>query len=222
MAAFGTAACNRPAEETREEATEIDQQVDRQQNEVAELEQRTNELERDWNAAQERLSKRTDAAATEAKAEIQEMIADVKREVAELRSTSADNWWDRTEQDIESAAGEVEQDVKRFARRWTPDVDNDNVGTTGNADTWEARRDRLVNRMQARIDSMEQALRDVGPDADKEDVEETRAEIRDMREENDRLRGADENDWWDVTRERVNNFIERIDARIDRLINDNT
>jgi uncharacterized protein HemX len=220
VAAIGASACNRAAEEAREEGTEVNQEVRQQQDEAARLEQRAEELERDWDAAQERLAKRTDAATTEAKAEIQEAIADVKNEVAELKTTNVENWWNRTEQDMEAMAGEVEQDVKRFARRWTPNVDKE-VGTAGDADTWAARRDRLVSRMQARIDSMEQAIRDFdGPDADKEDVEETRARIRDMREENDRLRAADEDDWWDVTRERVNNFIDRIDARIDRLTSD--
>jgi hypothetical protein len=79
-----------------------------------------------------------------------------------------------------------------------------------------------VNATQRRLDAMEQALRDIdGPDVDKEDVEETRARVRAMREENERLRQASDDDWWDVTRDRVTRTVDRIEDRIDRLVTNN-
>ena len=83
------------------------------------------------------------------------------------------------------------------------------------------RRDRLIARMQARIEALEAALRDVNVrNADQADVEDTRTRVQQLREDTDRLRDASEPEWWDVTKQRVEMYIERIDAAIDRLTND--
>ena len=226
-AALASSACTRPAQqEVREEAAEADREVDQLQQrrveETARLEQRVNELERKWDQAQAKLEGRTDAAAKRARGEIQEELADAKRELAELKTVDVDNWWERHEREWERSAADTEADVKRSARRWTPAVEDKAAAVAGNSETWAARRDRLVNAAQRRLDAMEQALRDIdGPDVDKEDVEETRARVRAMREENERLRKATDDDWWDVTRDRVTRTVDRIEDRIDRLVTNN-
>jgi hypothetical protein len=227
-AALTASACTRPAqEEAREEAAEADREVDqiqqRRVEETARLEQRVNELERKWDASQVKLEGRTDAAATRARAELREELAEAKRELEEVKTVDASNWWDRHEREWERRAADTEADVKRHAPRWNPEaVEDKTAATVGDSDTWAARRDRLVNATQRRIDAMEQALRNIdGPDVDKEEVEETRARVRTMREENERLRQATEDDWWDVTRDRVTRTVDRIEDRIDRLVTNN-
>jgi|SRR5687767_3267537 len=225
--ALASSACTRPAQqEAREEAAEVDREVDqlrqRQVEETARLEQRVNELERKWDQSQAKLEGRTDAAAKRARTEIQDELADAKRELAELKTVDATNWWERHEREWERSAADAEADVKRSARRWAPAVEDKAAAVAGDSETWAARRDRLVNATQRRLDAMEQALRDIdGPDVDKEDVEETRARVRAMREENERLRQASDDDWWDVTRDRVTRTIDRIEDRIDRLVTNN-
>ena len=225
--ALAPSACTRPAQqEAREEAAEVDREVDQLQQrrveETARLEQRVNELERKWDQSQAKLEGRTDAAAKRARTEIQEELADAKRELAELKTVDANNWWERHEREWERSAADAEADVKRFARRWAPAVEDKAAAVAGDSETWAARRDRLVNATQRRLDAMEQALRDIdGPDVDKEDVEETRARVRAMREENERLRQATDDDWWDVTRDRVTRTVDRIEDRIDRLVTNN-
>jgi septal ring factor EnvC (AmiA/AmiB activator) len=226
-AVFGASGCTRAAqEEVREETAEVEQEVDqlrqRRVEETARLQQRVNELERKWEQAQTKLAGRTDAAATRAKAEIRDELADAKRELAELETVVADNWWDRHQREWARAATDTEAAVKRSARRWTPAVEDKAAAVVGDSDTWAARRDRLVNAAQKRIDGMEQALRDIdGPDVDKEDLEATRTRVRMMREENERLRKATDDDWWDITRDRVTRTVDRIEDRIDRLVTDN-
>jgi hypothetical protein len=214
-------ACDRgrPAEDSTPQTTNIEAQE--RENDRARLEGRVDELEREWNQAQDRLSRGTSKVAAEAKQEIKEAIAEVRQEVRELRNVNADNWWQRTQNTLEEEANEAEQDVRQFARRWAPAESSNEVGTTG--DDWRARRDRLVSRIEARIDAMEQALRDdAARGANQRDVEETRERVSDLRKETNRLRNASEEDWWDVTRDRMNDYIDRIEASIRRLGNDDS
>jgi hypothetical protein len=218
-AALTASACNRPepAEEVRDEAADARQ---RQQDEAAQLETRIADLDREWSEMQAKIASKTGQATTALKAEVQEDLANVREAVADLRTTNAENWWERHERTLERTAEDVEQDVRRFARRWTePELDVE--GTVGTAETWEARRERFVRRMEARIESMETALKDIDlKGAQETEVEDTRARVRKMREDTDRLRNASENDWWEITKARVSEYIDRVDRSIDRLDDD--
>jgi hypothetical protein len=121
---------------------------------------------------------------------------------------------------MERTAQDVEQDVRRFARRWTePKLEAE--GTVGSADNWEVRRERFARRMEARIDAMENALKDINlRGAQETEVEDTRARLKKMREDTDRLHNATEEDWWEITKNRVNDYIERVDRSINRLDDD--
>jgi len=215
-AALGTSACNRPAEEPARQESAADRQRQEQQEEATRLDRRLDELERDWATAQGELKSDADAATTAVKAEIQEDLKNAREAIDELQSTTAANWWERHQRVVERTADDVEQDVKRFARRWTPP--SAEVGTTGADSAWEARRDQLVRRMDARVEAMEEALEDIDlRGAPEREVEDTRARVKKMKEDADRLRRASENDWWDITKERVNEYIDRLDASIDRV-----
>ena len=88
-------------------------------------------------------------------------------------------------------------------------------------DAWEARRDRFAARMNARIDAMENALKDVDvKGAAETEVEDTRARLKKMREDTDRLHNATEEDWWEITKKRVDDYIDRVDRSINRLDDD--
>jgi hypothetical protein len=214
-AALGTSACNRPAEEPTQQSA-VDRQRQEQQEEATRLDQRLTELERDWTSVQGQLKSDADAATTAVKAEIQEDLKNARGAVDELKSTTEANWWQRHERVVERTADEVEEDVRRFARRWTPPAAA--VGTTGADSAWEARRDQLVKRMDARIEAMERALEDIDlRGAQEREVEDTRARVKKMKEDADRLRNASEDDWWDITKKRVNEYVDRLDASIDRV-----
>lgn len=223
--ALFTFACNRPdtaGDVARQEAAagadpQQQQQRQQQQDEAARLERQLAELEREWQQTQAKVSGRTEAATAELKAEIQEDLTNARDAIGDLRTTTAQNWWERHERVMEQTADEVEQDVRRFARRWTPGEARE-VGTAGTTTSWEARRDQLVARMEARIDAMEKALEDVDlRGAQQAEVDDTRARVRKMKEDTDRLRNASATDWWDITKQRVTDYLERVEASIDRV-----
>jgi hypothetical protein len=219
-AALASGACTRAEQqETREEAAEeTDQTRQQAREEKARLQTRLDALEKRWEETQARAAKEARELSAETKAEINEGIAATRREIDGIDTVDAENWWERHERATVREAGEAEQDVKRHARRWTPEVKDDVAATVGTEATWEARRDRLVAATQRRIDSMEAALKNVdGPDVDKADVERTRARVRTMREENEALRKASDDDWWEMTSRRITRYIDRLEDRIDAL-----
>ena len=221
-AGLTVAACNRPTTEeqpARQDAAADDR--DRQQDEVAQLERRAADLEREWNEMEARVSRDTAAATTALKAEVKEDLTNVREAIADLRTTTPQNWWERHERVMEQNVEDIEADVKRFARRWNEPEATAEVGTTGEATTWEARRDRLVTRLQNRIDAMEEALKDVDlKGAEETEVEDTRARVLKLKTDAERLRTASEEDWWELTKDRVNEYIERVDRSIKRLDDD--
>lgn len=219
-AALAAGACNRARTDgpAREDTTA--EQRQHQQDEAAQLERRAADLEREWNEMQARLEKETAEPTATLKAEVKEDVANVREAVDDLKTTTPENWWERHEQRMEQTANDVEQDVRRFARRWTAPETKTEVGTTG-ATGWEARRDRLVARLEARVDAMEEALKEVDlKGAPETEVEDTRARVRKLREDTDRMKKASADDWWDITRQRVADYIDRVDRSIDRLDND--
>ena len=224
-AALATGACTRAEQqETREEAAqETDQARQRAQEEQTRLEARLETLEKRWEETQARAAKEGREVSAATRTEINEAIAATRREIDELETVDAENWWERQERAMVRETSEAERDVKRYAPKWMSDVKDDIEAAVGNEATWEARRDRAVAAMQRRIDSMEQALRNIdGPDVDREDVERTRTRVRTMREENETLRNATDDDWWEITSRRVARYIDRLEDRIDALNEPNT
>jgi hypothetical protein len=218
-AALTASACTRtePTEEAvRDEAAEA---RERMQAEVAELETKVADLDREWNEMQAKMAKETNKATTALQSEVKEDLTNAREAVADLKTTTVDNWWERHEQRLERTASDVEQDVKRFARKW--DAPMFEAEAAAAADTWEVRRERFARRMEARIDAMENALKDVDlKGAAETEVEDTRARVKKMREDTDRLKNAAEKDWWDITKARVSDYIERVDRSIRRLDDD--
>jgi chromosome segregation ATPase len=219
-AALTVTACNRsqPAEESvRDEAAEARQKI---QNEAAELDKKVADLDREWNEMQAKLADEKNKATAALQAEIKEDLTNAREAVADLKTTTEANWWERHEQRMERTAQDIEEDVRRFARRWAePKLEAE--GTIGSSDNWEARRERFARRMESRIEAMENALKDVElKGAQETEVEDTRARLKKMREDTDRLHNATEEDWWEITKERVNDYIERVDRSINRLDDD--
>ncbi len=218
-AALATGACTRAEQqETREEAAEETNQARQEAlEEKARLEARLEGLEKRWDETQARAAKEGREVSAATKAEVNEAIAATKREIDEIDTVDVENWWERHERAAVREAGDAERDVKRHLPKWT-EVKAETAEAVGTEATWAARRDRFVAASQRRIDAMEQALRDInGPDVDREDVERTRARVRTMREENETLRKATDDDWWELTSRRVAGYIDRLEDRIDAL-----
>jgi hypothetical protein len=72
--------------------------------------------------------------------------------------------------------------------------------------------------MRTRVDAMKQALDNVKASGPKEtEVEDIRARINKLSDDVDRLKSASPDDWWDVTKARVTEYVDRIDRSVNRL-----
>jgi TolA-binding protein len=218
-----TLGCNRaePVEDSAPAAASAEQQREK---DVEQLERRFEEIERDWNQTVAAVSNGLEPAAAELRDDLQEDVARLRDEIEQLRTTTAKNWWERQERELERAAEEVERDVRRVARDWRALSPEAAVGTVGTDATWEARRDRLVARLERRIEAMAAALEDTSRQEDREDrkarVDQTRARLQQMKDDTDRLRTASDDDWWQVTKQRIDTSLDRIAAELRQLKKD--
>jgi hypothetical protein len=152
------------------------------------------------------------------KAEVKEDVKNVRDAVADLQTTTPENWWERHEKVMERTAGEIEEDVRRFAKGLASSAAAREPETPANAAPFESRRDRFVARLAARVDAMEGALKDVrARDAQKTELEDTRGRVNKLKDDVDRLRKASADDWWDISVKRVSEYIDRVEDSIRRL-----
>ena len=224
VAAFA-AACNRQqANETAETAgAAVDNalaEAERERTEaVNELEQRIATLERDWNEKEKQITDKTRTATAGLREETKEDVANVRAAIADLKTTTAANWWERHEQAMERTAADIEQDVRRLAPKFTP-AQARAAASEGEA-AFESRRDRVVAALRARVDAMETALKDVRADGPREtEVNDTRARVEKLKDDLDGLGRASADDWWDISSRRVREYIERVESSIRRLDDD--
>ena len=224
-----SAACNRdtPAETRADDAATSDtaRTADAQQernDEISRLDRRVAEVEREYTEKSAKVASGAREATAGLKEELKEDVTNVREAVADLRSTTPENWWDRHEQAITRTAEDIEADVRRLAGKIAPTPAP--TGTTGDGVStapFTSRRDAFVARLQARIDAMDEALDKVDARGAREtELEDTRARMEKLRDDVGRLRTADADDWWDVTRARVTEYVDRVEASVDRLDND--
>jgi DNA repair exonuclease SbcCD ATPase subunit len=222
-AAVSVGACNR-SEQVDEAATrpgaEADPNLNERNDDAVELEKRVAEIERKWNEMQVEVKEENRAPTAALREEVKEDVANAREAVANLKTTSPDNWWERHEKATERTLDDIEQDVQRFAKGRTaaPAVAAEPVGTTA---SFDERRGAWIANARARVDAMEERLKDVKTDGALEtELEDTRARIDKLQDDLDRLRTASPDEWWDVSEARVREYIDRVDRSIGRLDND--
>jgi predicted nucleic acid-binding Zn-ribbon protein len=219
-AALLAPACNRaqPAEERGETAE--DRAVRERNDDVAELDKRTADIERKWSEMQAEVKEENRAPTAALRDEVREDVANVKDAVAGLKTTTAENWWERHERATERTLEDVEADVQRVAKGAVASAQAakpEPVGTGG----FEERRNAWVANAHARLDAMEDRLENVKVDGALEtELQDTRARIDKLQDDLDRLRSVSADEWWDVSEARVREYIDRVDRSIGRLDND--
>lgn len=222
-------ACNRRGESQEpavrdEAANTADQAANNQQQraeDISRLDKRVAEIEREYSEANEKVAADNKTPTAGLREELKEDVNNVKQAVSELRTTTPENWWSRHEQAIRRTADDIEADVARLAGQVKPvapprteDANGERVSTA----PFTSQRDEFVAAMRSRVDAMKQALDKVKADGPKEtEVEDVRARINKLGEDVDRLKSASPDDWWDVTKARVTEYVDRIDRSVNRL-----
>jgi DNA repair exonuclease SbcCD ATPase subunit len=223
-AAITATACNRtePAEEPAREDNAA-AEVREREREAAELEKRVIDVEQRWNEMQAEVKEEARTPTAALQAEVKEDVANVKQAVAALKTTSADNWWERHEEATERTIDDVEADVRRFTKATITPAPAETAEPVGTTAGFEDRRDQFVARVRARIDALEEALARVKADGPNQtELEDTRARIDKLQDDLDRLRNVSPDEWWDVSSERVSEYIDRLERSIGRLNDDKT
>ena len=122
---LGAGACREAPVEGRdtaaanEAAREVDRTAELQRErdfEFSKMDDRIAALERKYEEKRAATPRGTSGSPTPGlRHEARRDVEDVKTAVANLRTTTPDNWWDRHESALKTAFDEVESDVKRFA-----------------------------------------------------------------------------------------------------------
>jgi hypothetical protein len=225
--ALAAGACNRGASETREDVVnEADKVADAaaeaekaRNDEIAKLNERVAELEREYAEKTAVLASGTRTATTALREEVQEDVNNVKQAVANLSTTTADNWWAYQEDAVRATIDDVAADVKHLGARVTeptPAAPGETLATA----PFTSRRDAFVAEMKGRLDAMEKALDKVKAKGAREtELHDTQARVKKIAGDLDALATASADDWWTVSRDRVRDYIDRVEASIKRLDN---
>jgi hypothetical protein len=191
--------------------------------ELSKIDDRVAKLERDYNEQRATRPSGT-SGTTVVRDEVKSDVADVKTAVANLRTTTPENWWERHESALKKAFGDVEADVRRFTGTRIPpspakdarltDASGEPVSTA----PFTSSRDKFVAGMRVRVKAMNTALDGVkarGPR--KTALDDMHARVDKLAEDIDRLASASAEDWWDLSKARVNDYIDRVEKSVARL-----
>ena len=222
-------ACNRNPE-SREPAardgavTTADEAAKRQQeraDDISQLDKRVAEIEREYAEAKEKVVADKKTPTEGLREELKEDVSNVKQAVADLRTTTPENWWTRHEVAMRRTADDIGADVARLAGKVKPaaaPTTRDAHGETVSTVPFTSQRDEFVAQMRARVDAMKEALESVKARGPKEtELEDVRARLNKLGDDVDRLKSASADDWWDVTKSRVTEYVDRIDRSVNRL-----
>ena len=225
-----SAACNRPANDGRDAVTRTEtaqsrdrtaEQQQHRQDEIARLDSRVADIDRKYDEKATKVQSGRRNATAGLQEEVKEDVTNVKQAVNNLRTTTPDNWWDRHEEAMKHTVDDIDADVRRLAGKVEPVGAQGTTGTTADGAStapFESRRDRLVAELRARADAMDHALDNVKAKGVREtEVADTKARVKKLRDDVDRLASASADDWWDISKERVNEYIDRVQTSVDRL-----
>jgi len=202
----------------------IEQQRERD-HDVAQIDERLIDLQRDYEEQMAARPRGTSGSTASARLhdEVSKEITDLKQAVMDLRSTTADNWWDRHERAMKTAIDDVDADVRKMtglkaaakpADRKIEVVNGEAVSTA----PFTSRRDRFVTDVQARIDGWKASLDKVkAKGARQTELDDLKARVNKLDDDVDHLKAASADDWWDLSKARVNDYIERVQKSVARL-----
>jgi archaellum component FlaC len=224
-------ACSREAAEVRNESDNVSREAARaaelarqRDDEIARLDERVASIEREYSEAKAKVASGSRTATAGLREELQEDVTNLRQAINNLKDTTPQNWWDRHEAAMRQTADDIEADVRRLAGAALPRRPAETAGTTGDGVStapFTSRRDQFVTALRARVDAMEDALDKVkARDARETELEDTQARVKKLAEDVERLGSASADDWWDVTKARVNDYVDRVENSVERLDDD--
>jgi len=133
-------------------------QRDRDQD-VNRLQAHLNDLDQKWADKEKKLVEQRAAASAAMRADVKQDLQNAREAVANLKTTTAENWWEREEDVLVRTTAELEGDVQRFPRlRKAPTTAGKDSQAAAHETSFVARRDAFVTQLQARVDAIKQDL----------------------------------------------------------------
>jgi chromosome segregation ATPase len=216
-----TGACNRErAEQTSATPAAGQMDAERQQY-ISRLEQRISEL--DGRLTQMRQAEGRQAVSEDRIEEIQEDLKSLREEVAELRTANQEDWWASTERSIERDYRDLQEDINQDTgtrARTEPERTMEPAPGTAN---WMARRDQFVTRMNSEVEALErdlERLRGSSRAGAKDEYEDVREELDDLKSEIAAVRDTTADTWWERTRQRLDRSFNRLERSIENIGDD--
>lgn len=214
---------NEAAEREADRVAELQRERDEA---IAKLNERVSNLERDYSNEEAAARPRgtSGGSARNVREELKEDVTNAREAVDDLRTTTAENWWERHERALKQSADDIEEDVRAFAgARTLPAARGERAADApsavgGDPAPFTSKRDAFVTALRSRVDAMEAALSGVKARGAREtELEDLRARIGKLGSDIDDLRTANAEDWWNITKERVTEYIDRVEGSIARL-----
>jgi DNA repair exonuclease SbcCD ATPase subunit len=207
------------AESAEKNAAEKQAAEQRERSEkAAELERRAANLESQWTEMQTKVKTRDRTATPGLREEVEEDVKNARTAVADLKTTTQENWWERHERAVERSVGDVQADVQRLTKQKTLPEPTEKAEAVGTTAGFGERRDAFVSRLRARLDAMEEQLDKTKAKGTQEtELKDTKARINKLQQDLDNLRRVSPEDWWKVSSGRVGDYIDRVETSIKRL-----
>ncbi len=182
------------------------------------LEQRLDDVERKWSEQEKKLAQERASATASMQKEVTQDLKNARQAVENLKTTTPDNWWEREEGVLQQTTAELERDVQRFTGRPVrPDAQTKPKGTEQDT-AFAARRDQFINDLQPRVDAMKKQLdRISAKGTENTERKDTRARVNKLSDDLAELRKATPDDWWKISRDRVSDYIDRLEKSVGRL-----
>ena len=185
---------------------------------VAELDRRAANLESQWTEMQTKVRTRERNPTAGLREEVEEDVKNARTAVADLRTTTPENWWERHERALERAVSDVHTDVQRLTKQKVMPEPTEKAQPIGTVGGFAERRDGFVSRLRSRLDVMEEQLdKTKAKGAMETEIRDNKARIDKLQQDLDELGKASPDAWWDVSSGRVGDYIERVEESIKRL-----
>jgi len=186
--------------------------------EIAELERRAANLDSRWTEMQTTAQTRNRTATAGLRQEVEEDVKNARTAVADLKTTTEGNWWERHERAVGRSVSDIQADVQRLTKQKAIPESTENAEPVGTGGEFTGRRDAFVSRIRARVDAMEEQLDNTkAKGALETELQDTKSRVDKLQDDLDGLRGVSADTWWDVSSKRVGQYIERVEDSIKRL-----
>lgn len=182
------------------------------------LQQRLDDVNRKWTDKEKKLQQERAAATASMRTEVTQDVKNAQKAIDNLKTTTADNWWEREEGVLQQTTAELERDVQRFTgQRVRPDAETKPKSTEHDT-AFAASRDQFINNLQPRVDAMKKQLDRVSAKGtENTERKDTRARVNKLSDDLAELRKASADDWWKISRDRVSDYIDRLEKSVGRL-----